>query len=103
LSEYLLVNIILIRFDRKGLTARVVTGFARPQKGDITAGTLEGCRHSWAEYYVDGLGWLPVDLTFQYFSCLPVTSHIVETYSEQAIRVNFSGCELSVSWLNRIQ
>jgi|LSQX01.1.fsa_nt_gb transglutaminase-like putative cysteine protease len=86
-----------------GLTARVVTGFARPQKGEITAGPLQGCRHSWAEYYVDGLGWLPVDLTFQYFSCLPVTSHIVETYSEQAIRVNFSGGKLSVSWLNRIQ
>lgn len=85
-----------------GLTARVVYGFSRPQKGEITAGPLQRCRHSWAEFYVEELGWVPVDLTFKYFACLPVTSHIVETYTDQPIKVNFSGGNLSVSWLNSV-
>lgn len=100
---YTLAAAFVNRCRELSLTTRVVTGFARPQKGDMTAGPLQGCRHSWAEYYVDGLGWVPVDLTFQYFSCLPVTSHIVETYGDQPIKVNFSGGELSVSWLNSVQ
>jgi transglutaminase-like putative cysteine protease len=85
-----------------GLTAREVVGFARPQRGAMTSGSLQGSRHSWAEFYVDGLGWVPVDLTFQYFGTFPQTSHIVECYSDQSIKVNFSGGSLSASWSNSI-
>ncbi len=86
-----------------GLEAREVIGFARPERGAMTSGSLQGCRHSWAEFYVDGLGWVPVDLTFQYFGEFPHASHIVESYSDQSITVNFSGGSLGASWSNSIR
>ncbi|MGM0688632.1 MAG: transglutaminase domain-containing protein [Bacillota bacterium] len=85
-----------------GIEAREVIGFARPQRGSMTSGSLQGTRHSWAEFYVDGLGWVPVDLTFKYFGSLPHTSHIVESYSDQSLKVNFTGGSLSASWSNLI-
>lgn len=85
-----------------GINAREVIGFARPQRGAMTAGSLQGSRHSWAEFYVDGLGWVPVDLTFQYFGELPHTSHLVEAYNDQSITVNYSSGTLNVSWGNFI-
>jgi len=85
-----------------GLDAREVVGFARPQRGDMTSGSLQGSRHSWAEFYVDDLGWVPVDLTFQYFGELPHTSHIIEGYGDQSIQVNYNGGSLSASWSNSI-
>ena len=86
----------------QGLNAREVIGFARPQRGEMTSGSLQGTRHSWAEFYVDGLGWVPVDLTFEYFGAFPQTSHIVESYADQSIKVNYSGGSLSASWSNAI-
>ena len=85
-----------------GITAREVVGFARTQRGAMTSGSLQGSRHSWAEFYVDGLGWVPVDLTFQYFGAFPHTSHVVESYSDQSIKVNYSGGSLGASWSNSI-
>lgn len=85
-----------------GITAREVVGYARPQRGAMTSGSLQGCRHSWAEFYVDGLGWVPVDLTFQYFGEFPHTSHIVEGYGDQSISINYSGGSLGASWSNLI-
>ncbi len=85
-----------------GIEAREVIGFARPQRGPMTSGSLQGTRHSWAEFYVDGLGWVPVDLTFQYFGSFPHTSHIIESYSDQSIRVNYTGGSLGASWSNII-
>ncbi len=85
-----------------GITAREVIGFARPERGAMTAGSLQGSRHSWAEFYVDGLGWVPVDLTFQYFGAFPAASHVVESYSDQSIKVNYTGGSLSASWNNII-
>ncbi len=85
-----------------GITAREVVGFARPVRAEMTSGSLQGCRHSWAEFYVDGLGWVPVDLTFQYFGELPHASHVVESYSDQSIKINFSGGSLSAGWSNNI-
>jgi hypothetical protein len=85
-----------------GITAREVVGFARTQRGAMTSGSLQGSRHSWAEFYVDGLGWVPVDLTFQYFGAFPHTSHVVESYGDQSIKVNYSGGSLGASWSNSI-
>jgi len=85
-----------------GINAREVIGFARPQRGAMTSGSLAGARHSWAEFEVPGVGWVPVDLTFQYFGELPHTSHVVESYSDQSIKVNFSGGSLSATWSNLI-
>lgn len=88
--------------NEQGIKAREVIGFARPRHGAMTSGSLQGARHSWAEFYVDGLGWVPVDLTFQYFGSLPHTSHIVECYSDQSIKVNYSGGNLGATWSNSI-
>ncbi len=85
-----------------GLKSREVVGFARPQRGAMTAGSLQGSRHSWAEFYVDGVGWIPVDLTFKYFGELPHTSHIIESYGDKSLQVNFTGGKLSASWSNAI-
>jgi len=85
-----------------GVEAREVIGFARPQRGPMTSGSLQGTRHSWAEFYVEGLGWVPVDLTFKYFGSFPHPSHIVESYSDQSLKVNFTGGSLSASWSNSI-
>ncbi len=86
----------------QGITAREVIGFARTQRGAMTSGSLQGYRHSWAEIYVEGLGWVPVDLTFQYFGAFPHTSHIVESYSDQSIKVTYTGGSLSASWSNAV-
>jgi hypothetical protein len=86
----------------EGITAREVIGYARAQRGAMSPGTLQGSRHSWAEFYVEGLGWVPVDLTFQYFGSFPHASHLVESYSDQSIKVNFTGGSLSASWINAV-
>ncbi len=86
-----------------GINAREVIGFANSQRGAMTSGSLQGYRHSWAEFYVDGLGWVPVDLTFQYFGEIPHASHIIEGYNEQSITVKHFGGSLSVNWKNYIQ
>lgn len=41
-----------------GIPARFVIGFPVPE--DATAGEISGY-HCWAEFYIDGMGWLPVD------------------------------------------
>ena len=85
-----------------GIEAREVIGFARAQRGAMTTGSLQGTRHSWAEFYVEDLGWVPADLTFQYFGEFPHPSHIVESYEDQSISVNYNGGSLSASWSNAV-
>jgi len=41
-----------------GVPARFVMGFPVPE--GVTEGEILGY-HCWAEFYVDGMGWLPVD------------------------------------------
>lgn len=85
------------------IQAREVIGYARSQRGNMTAGDLSGCRHSWAEVHIDDLGWVPVDLTFGYFLELPHTSHIIEGYYDESISINYSGGELLAAWNNFIK
>ncbi len=89
------------RCREMGLNARLVNGFARSH-GNIAPGSLEGWRHSWAEFHVDGLGWVPVDLTFKYFADFPYASHVVETYADQSVKVYYLGGKISVKWQNMI-
>ncbi len=88
---------------KEGITAREVVGYARPQRGNMTVGDLKGCRHSWAEFYVEGIGWIPVDLTFGYFGDFPHHSHIIEGYGDRSIKVNYSGGDLSAVWVNEVK
>ncbi len=88
--------------NSQGVDARVVTGYARTQRTNMTPGSLAGFRHSWAEFYVEGLGWVPVDLTFRYFGEFPYASHVVETYNDESIRVRFQGGSLGAVWKNSI-
>lgn len=97
-----LALVFINKCREQGITAREVIGFARSQRGPMTSGSLQGCRHSWAEINVEGLGWVPVDLTFQYFGAFPHTSHIVESYGDQSIKITYTGGSLSASWSNAV-
>lgn len=90
------------RCEEMGLTARVVYGYAMPERSEIITGPLAGNRHSWAEFYLEGLGWVPVDLTFEYFGDLSHASHVIETYVDQSLKVYHLGGILEVSWQNSI-
>ncbi len=84
-----------------GMEAREVIGWARPKRGDMTAGDLRGSRHSWAEVKINGR-WLPVDLTFGYFGEFPHKSHIVDGYEDRSVKVNYKGGRLIASWINEV-
>ena len=87
----------------KGIKARLVKGYAGTGVGKIAPGNLKGRRHSWAEFYIDGLGWVPVDLTFGYFAALPHASHVVETYADKAVKVYHLGGKVDLKWVNQIR
>ena len=86
----------------KGIKARLVNGYAGTGGGKIAPGSLKGRRHSWAEFYLDGLGWVPVDLTFNYFASLPHASHVVETYADKSVKIYHLGGKIDVKWDNEI-
>lgn len=95
-----------------GIPARQVNGYADPQgRGAawklVPAETLslKGCRHSWAEFYLEGAGWLPADPTLNiydaqltYFASLPQAGHLAQNYADQSLRVRFQGGQLAVAW-----
>lgn len=95
-----------------GIPARQVYGYADPgATGEIwklapgQAFSLRGCRHSWAEIYLAGRGWLPVDPTmeicsksFQFFGFLPGASHIAQNYLDNSLKARFNGGQLEVLW-----
>ena len=96
------------------LPARQVNGYADPKAtGEIwklapgQAFSLQGYRHSWAEVYLEGEGWLPLDPTmdiyndsgsFKFFGSLPASSHIAQNYEDNSIRARFQGGQLAVTW-----
>ena len=46
-----------------GLPARMVTGVAFNAQAGTTVAVMGENAHAWAEVYIDGLGWLPVEVT----------------------------------------
>jgi transglutaminase-like putative cysteine protease len=62
-SEYSYLFVALSR--AAGIPARVQTGFAFSYVGE----TVEN-GHMWAEYYLEGYGWIPVDATWKQFDSL---------------------------------
>lgn len=92
------------RCNELGITARLVNGYVRSSRGNMTPGYLDDNRHSWAEFYEPSLGWIPVDLTFEYFADFPYASHIIEGYDDRSIRVDYSGnTEINVIWRNKVE
>jgi len=104
---------LFVAFCRsEGIPARLVNGYADPQgRGEIwnvDSGKifpLRGYRHSWAEFYLPGIGWIPVDPTMNiydqnltYFASLPQASHLAQNYQDQNMRVRYQGGQLAVIW-----
>ncbi len=91
-----------------GIPARQVNGYTDPRGiGEIfnTSLSLHGYRHSWAEFYLEGMGWLPADPAMgigspsvSYFGSLPGAGHIAQNYQDQPMRVKFTGGQLAVTW-----
>ena len=95
-----------------GIPARVVYGYTDPTgtgeifqlaSGDILS--LRGYRHAWVEFFLEGEGWLPADPTFEnssgtfrYFGSLPFGDRIAQNYLDQAIRGQYFGGQLAISW-----
>ena len=46
-----------------GIPARVTDGFLFQAKAGEYVDVLQGNEHAWVEVYVDGLGWIPVEVT----------------------------------------
>ncbi|OWZ84958.1 stalk domain-containing protein [Natranaerobius trueperi] len=66
---------------------------ARRLSGYYISGPEDGQYHAWAEFYVEGYGWVPVEPTFEawysdYFGEIPDTSHIFMSYG--VVRHEFS-------------
>lgn len=99
-----------------GIPARIVNGYAdtsvEGNGWDVAVGqslSLKGQRHSWAEFYLEGYGWIPVDPTFgqvrgadNYFGRIPYSSHLAQNYSDQNVKVTYQGSAPSVSWEEKL-
>ncbi|HQA06519.1 MAG TPA: transglutaminase-like domain-containing protein [Syntrophomonadaceae bacterium] len=110
-EDYAALFIALARAS--GLPARQVNGFADPKltgaswKSRSQEVSLQGFRHSWAEVYLQGYGWVAVDPTFGIYpqkgkdNLVELSpSHIAQNYMDQPVKVSYSGKNLAVGWGN---
>jgi transglutaminase-like putative cysteine protease len=110
-EDYATLFIALSRAS--GIPARQVNGFSDPKQTGASwrsrspEVSLQGFRHSWAEVYIQGLGWVAVDPTFQIYpqegqaSLVELSpSHIAQNYNDQPVKVSYKGEKLSVGWGN---
>ena len=111
-EDYAVLFVALSR--AAGIPARQVNGYAGfkvPSKALNTnlgkAVSLWNYRHSWVEFYIEDMGWLPADPTFsskndefKYFGYLPFDSRIAQNYFDQSLKVNYQGSSngLKVEW-----
>lgn len=54
-------TVVLLR--AAGIPARFVTGYVVNAEAGTPVTVLDSNAHAWAEYYVDGIGWIPLDAT----------------------------------------
>lgn len=54
-------TVMLLR--TQGIPARYVTGYSVKGEADRWINVTEDDAHAWVEYYVDGMGWMPLDPT----------------------------------------
>ena len=94
------------------IPARQVNGYTDPHGCGLSwklapaeTLSLKGCRHSWSEFYLDGIGWLPADPTMNindtrltYFASLPWAGYLAQNYADQPLQVRFQGGKLAVTW-----
>ncbi|RJX29124.1 MAG: transglutaminase domain-containing protein [Dethiobacter sp.] len=113
-EDYAALFVALCRAS--GVPARQVNGYADPKGSgkiwNLAPGetfALRGYRHSWAEFYIKGLGWLPADPTMnnhsghlKYFASLPRASHLAQNYLDQSLRLRYQGGQLVLTWEERL-
>ncbi len=95
-----------------GIPSRVVNGFADPAgTGDAwsTGTDMDAYRHTWAEFYIEGKGWLPADPTFdiyatggnyKYFGVMADDTHIAQNYMDNNLTATSVGGKLKINWDN---
>lgn len=110
-EDYAALFVALCRAS--GIPARQVNGFADPKltgsswKSRSQTVSLQGFRHAWAEIYLQNMGWVAVDPTFNIYpqegqSTLVELSpsHIAQNYDDQPVKVSYRGEKLAVGWGN---
>ena len=109
-EDYAALFVALCR--AQGVPARLVNGYTDAGKSgkgrQVAPGevlSLAGCRHCWAEFYLEEWGWLPADPTLNtnadklvYFASLPQASHLAQNYADQSLRARYQGGQLDVTW-----
>lgn len=92
-----------------GIPARIAYGFTDngtkwPESGTFS---LNGFRHAWVEYYLDGYGWVPAEPTRSssklYMGSLPHNRYIVQNYNDISLKGSYKGGKLSISWSESLE
>lgn len=69
-AQYATAAVMMLRYY--GIPARYVEGFLIPEAAAAQTVELTGSdAHIWAEYYEDGLGWIPFEVTPPYLGLMP--------------------------------
>lgn len=113
-EDYAALFVALCRAEK--IPARPVYGYTNPlgweeisSSGPEKALSLTGCRHCWAEFYLEGLGWLPADPTlntynceYPYFASLPQAGHLAQNYADRSLQVCYQGGQIDVTWEEKL-
>ena len=93
-----------------GIPARIVNGYAsdaRELAQDDNPVDLQGRRHQWAEFYLDGKGWIPVDPTLtnsvnSVFGELPAGYYVAQNYGDSPIRGSYRGGQVGIGFEDKV-
>lgn len=88
-----------------GVPARIVNGFADKVAPLSKADNITNLdsRHQWAEFFVEGKGWIPADPTLstshtRIFGKLPTGYYVAQNYGDTPIKGKYNGGKLSISY-----
>ncbi|MEQ8199998.1 MAG: transglutaminase-like domain-containing protein [Syntrophomonadaceae bacterium] len=93
-----------------GIPARIVNGYANDRDElaeDETLINMTGRRHQWAEFYLDGKGWIPVDPTLSIdmrpvFGQLPTGCYVAENYGDRQVTGKYRGGKLAIQFQDQV-